>query len=488
MDIADLLALPDLGLRPVSVPRADAEVRWVATSELADPTPFLEGGELLLTTGLATAGWRSEWAAYVDRLAGAGVAGIGLGVGLTHDEAPPHLVAACEAAGLNLVAVPRATTFVAVSRAAARLLQRRDEEEARLALASQRELTAAALRPDPQPAVTQRLAVLLDGATCLLGPDGRELSGPHGQRTALLDLDATRAELARIRPQGLRAAATASDSTATRLLVPVGLQGRPVAYLAVSVPGRITEARRSAVATAVALLGLAAAQDRDRLESRRRLWRKVHELLTHGDVDAAALVAEAAGAPRLPPRVQVLRAAGSEEAREEALAELEADHLLAADVGDELWLVARPQQASRRAEQLAARDLRVGLGEVATRASVADSHATAARALERTSPARRLVRWDLLVREGAVGLLPPAIATAFSTSFLGVLDDDQVQTLAVFLRHHGSRLKVAADLGLHRNTVRNRIEAIEAALGRSLDDPDTRASAWLALQGRALSS
>jgi len=57
-------------------------------------------------------------------------------------------------------------------------------------------------------------------------------------------------------------------------------------------------------------------------------------------------------------------------------------------------------------------------------------------------------------------------------------------TLGSFLTHHGSRLKVAEELGLHRNTVRNRMAQIERAIGRSLDDPDTRAAAWLALQAR----
>ena len=94
-------------------------MRWVATSELDDPTPFLEGGELLLTTGLATAGWRREWEGYAARLAAAGVAALALGVGLTHPKVPAALTRACERAELNLIVVPRATTFVAVSRAAA---------------------------------------------------------------------------------------------------------------------------------------------------------------------------------------------------------------------------------------------------------------------------------------------------------------------------------------------------------------------------------
>ncbi|NUT52114.1 MAG: PucR family transcriptional regulator, partial [Saccharothrix sp.] len=31
----------------------DRVVAWAHSTELADPTPFLEGGELLLTTGIA---------------------------------------------------------------------------------------------------------------------------------------------------------------------------------------------------------------------------------------------------------------------------------------------------------------------------------------------------------------------------------------------------------------------------------------------------
>ena len=42
---------PDAAHR--SAAAIDRPLSWVHVSELADPTPFLEGGELLLTTGLA---------------------------------------------------------------------------------------------------------------------------------------------------------------------------------------------------------------------------------------------------------------------------------------------------------------------------------------------------------------------------------------------------------------------------------------------------
>lgn len=489
VDLAQVLAQHELGLRAVVLPRPAAEVRWVATSELPDPTPFLEGGELLLTTGLATEPWATEWRDYVARLAGAGVSGLALGVGLTHARVPDRLVRACEEHGVNLVEIPRETTFVAVSRAAAHLIEQRDVAEARLALETQRELTGAAMRADPQAAVVARLARLLDGTAYLLARDGRTLVEPQGPRATTADVDVARAELARIRARGLRAAATSSDDRTTTLLVPVGLRGRPEAYLGVSVPGRLTDARRNAVSTAVALLGLAAAQDRDRLDTRRRLWRKVHELLAQGHVEAAALVGEAGDAPRLPARVQVARISGPVDVLEEVLGRLEAEHLLAAEVDGGLWLLAAPGPLGRRAGRLTELDgdLRVGLGEPQALDRVASGYDTAARALERTGGSRPLVMWERVVRESAVGLLAPEVASAFAGSFLAPLEPEDVELLASFLRHHGSRLKVAEELGLHRNTVRNRVERIEAALDRSLDDPDARASAWLALQGRAWS-
>src|SRR5690349_8219584 len=72
-------------------------VRWVHTSELDDPTPFLEGGELLLTTGIKLGGGEADAEAlrtYLHRLADAGVVGLGFGVGLTHGEVPEPLVRA----------------------------------------------------------------------------------------------------------------------------------------------------------------------------------------------------------------------------------------------------------------------------------------------------------------------------------------------------------------------------------------------------------
>jgi len=70
---------------------AGAPVRWVHISELQDPTPWLSGGELMLTTGipLDTA---AKQRSFVRILADRNLAGLGFGTGFSHGELPKALV------------------------------------------------------------------------------------------------------------------------------------------------------------------------------------------------------------------------------------------------------------------------------------------------------------------------------------------------------------------------------------------------------------
>jgi len=494
--VADVLALDVLGLRPLVLPHRDAEVRWVAASELTDPTPYLEGGEVVLTTGLDAVGWRQEWQGYVDRLVQAGVVALGFAAGLTHRKVPARLEQACERAGLTLFEVPRQTTFVAVSRAVARLLGEAEQAAAREAVRIQRDLTQAALQRD-DPLLVRKLATGLRGAACVLAPDGHLEIPTVGPASGLLDLEALAVEVARMRPQGLRAASSLTGREGTTVVHPLGLRGRPGAWLAVATPGRFGEGQRSAVATAVALLSLAAESRNDRRETGRMLRRRALELLVSDEPRTASIVLGAAtgGSPdrvRLPTRVQVVHATGDLTALEESWELVEGDASLsdavAARVGDTLRAVVPPGRAPTLVTALSGAGLRVGVGSAVPVGEARRSDTTAAHALDQTTAASPVVWWDRLVNEGALALLDPDQATAFAESFLAPLEasgaaaGELVATLRSFLRHHGSRGDVAVELGVHRNTVRNRVQQIEAALGRSLDDPQVRVNAWIALQ------
>ena len=100
----------------------DAPIRWVHSSDLADPTPFLSEGLALLTTGTQFEDAEDEpgvYRAYVRRLSARGVVGLGFGTEVVRDGIPPALAEACRDERMPLFEVPYRTPFIAVARAGA---------------------------------------------------------------------------------------------------------------------------------------------------------------------------------------------------------------------------------------------------------------------------------------------------------------------------------------------------------------------------------
>jgi DNA-binding PucR family transcriptional regulator len=89
-------------------------------------------------------------------------------------------------------------------------------------------------------------------------------------------------------------------------------------------------------------------------------------------------------------------------------------------------------------------------------------------------------------------LLDPAAAGGFAAKALEPLveldraqDRELVLTVRTWLAHHGGWEPTAAELGVHRNSVRHRIAQVERALGVDLADPETRMRLWFALRWAA---
>ena len=100
--VKDILAVPGHAAEAARRPGAGATrpIRWVHVCELEDPTPWLKGGELILTTGMGVGTTPAKQRAYVKRLAEAGLAGLGFGLGFSHDKTPRSLVTAADLGGL----------------------------------------------------------------------------------------------------------------------------------------------------------------------------------------------------------------------------------------------------------------------------------------------------------------------------------------------------------------------------------------------------
>ncbi len=118
----------ELGLQLVSgAERGGTHVRWVHATELVDPTPWLKGGELLLTTGVQLKGAEAQ-RELIARLAEKQIAGLGFGTGFAHKRLPAALVRAARKHEFPLFEVPYELPFIAITeRAFAQLLDERYE-------------------------------------------------------------------------------------------------------------------------------------------------------------------------------------------------------------------------------------------------------------------------------------------------------------------------------------------------------------------------
>ena len=113
LTVADLVA--ELGLELVSgEDSAQTHVRWVHSTELPDPTPWLRGGELLLTTGVQLDGAKAQ-RELIDRLADHRIAGLGFGTGFNYKRLPPALVTAARRRSFPLFEVPYELPFIAIT-------------------------------------------------------------------------------------------------------------------------------------------------------------------------------------------------------------------------------------------------------------------------------------------------------------------------------------------------------------------------------------
>ena len=120
--------IAELGLELVSGQEsAQAHVRWVHSTELPDPTPWLKGGELLLTTGMQLDGPKIQ-REMIERLADHRIAGLGFGTGFAHKRLPAALVTAARKREFPLFEVPYELPFIAITeRAFAQLVNERYE-------------------------------------------------------------------------------------------------------------------------------------------------------------------------------------------------------------------------------------------------------------------------------------------------------------------------------------------------------------------------
>ncbi|MER7801132.1 PucR family transcriptional regulator [Streptomyces parvulus] len=515
--------------------RLDTPVRWAHVSELADPVPYMEGGELLLITALKLdAEDPAAMHRYVKRLADAGVVGLGFAVGVNYDDIPAALVDAARQEGLPLLEVPRRTPFLAISKAVSAAIAADQYRAVTAGFAAQRELTRRALSDGPE-GLLAALAAQVDGWAALYDASGAVVAtAPEwaGRRAGRLTADVRRL---RERPAPASAVVGGSDDpdhpeNADRVeLHSLGTSRRPRSALAVGTAAALGTAERYAVHSAVALLTLTTERSRSLYEAVLRIDEAVLRMLLAGEPDHARTVAgdlygglldapfrlivaesapssgarsqgrggTAGGGDRLGGLAQAVESAAAR-AGEAVLVVPEGERLvvLATDGGAAVAACvdyASALESGRPAPDPAGGDeegLTVGLSAPSGPIAASGAYKQAEQAL---SVARRRGRVCVEHEHLAAGSVLPLLADdavrAFADGLLRALRDhdatgrgDLVASLRAWLSRHGQWDAAAADLGVHRHTLRYRMRRVEEILGRSLDDPDVRMELWLALK------
>jgi PucR family transcriptional regulator, purine catabolism regulatory protein len=497
---------------------AERPIRWVHISELEDPTPWLSGGELLLTTGIQLEG-AARQRRFLARLAERDVAGLGLGTGFEHKRLPKPLLDEAERRGMPVFEVPYEMPFIAITeRAFTRLVNEQYAVLERGAQVHER-LERLVIEGRGLGAILGSVASAIGGVAIVQDTTGRELArhpskgGPGAAALKALSAEAAarRATLALtpFEPQH-------ESLTGRALAVPVPGRrgGAPVAWLfVVSERGPLGDFERLTARQGSMVVGLELMRERVVRETERRLAGDVLAEALGGRLDsdelrsrlrpfgigaeAAVLVFEVDD-PHAGERALELELANAGIAALVATSAAAGRPLLCAVVdgraGDPVEVAGslRSALAGTHGQVRAAASRRAAVG------SLRRAFHEARCALEATSLAdggapevashQDLGAFTLLLSlqdEDALrlysdGLLEPIERTE------GEYGGELLRSLEAYIEHNGNWERAARQLYCHRHTLRYRIRKIEELTGRDLSRATDRIELWLALRAREL--
>jgi purine catabolism regulator len=496
---------------------AGREIRWVHISEIEDPTPWLNGGELLLTTGIQLQ-TQSKQRAFVRLLASHGLAAIGLGTGFDHKRLPKAMVSEAKQLDFPLFEVPYEMPFIAITEKAFTRLVNEQYDVLERGTALHERLERLVIEERGLSGILGSVASAIGGSALVLDGRGRVLGSSHGGAKMRRAVVTTLGKEVAARASERRAGPFIPEHAelvdrALALPVPARGQGLPRAWLAVvREAGPLGNFERLCARQAAVVVALELMRERAVSETERRLA---------GDVLAEALSGRLEPdeiRSRLRPfgvgdRAAVLvfeleDPAAAEGALEQALADAGCAGLVAA------------ARAPRHTLLCALVD--VGAGdpiELAgrARAVLADDHGPVRAAASRNAPVEALrrgfheARCALEATSLADGDAPEVASHrdlgAF-TLLLALQDDDALRSysdnllapieadgqygsellrsLEAYIEQNGQWERAARELYCHRHTLRYRIRRVEELTGRDLGRAHDRIELWLALRAREL--
>ncbi len=492
MRVCELVAVPSLDLRVVVDGDLERVIRWVHTTELADPSRYLQGGEVILTTGV----WRdagTSSADFVAPLRRSGVAALGYGLPEPDAIMPPDLEDTCAEAGLPLFAVPYDVPFIAVSRAFVDRVYGQREEALRERVLRNDRLVEAAGHGAGLDGI---LEVLDPGLRAwMLGRGRRVIAGAAAAADAH-ELSAQAAELQQPRPVAVNG----------WLAFPIVALGRTEAHLVVATARNgLADDDRAAVDQTLPFLGLELARLQALRENERRLAAELVDLILAGPAQQRATAARLAtfGLDAAAPLAAIVCESEDPDVGldrlERALADVEVAAVaavkarelvaVAAWAGDEAGLATLAAGLHERLEEP------VGVGGLAADASGLRAAIVEARHACRFARMRRDAGWATHHQVGSHSLLlalqDEEVLAAFRRALLHPLEEHDarrrsrlVETLDRFLSSGCRWQETATALHVHVNTLRHRLNRVEQLTGRDLGSMEDRVDLYIALRSR----
>jgi PucR family transcriptional regulator, purine catabolism regulatory protein len=546
LTVAELLRTLDLRLLAGEA-SLEAPVRWVHISELEDPTPWMSGGELLLTTGLQLDTPKRQ-RAFVDRLADHQLSGLGFGTGFSHRAVPEAVVAMARERELPLVEVPYDVPFIAVTEAAFSRLVNEQYAVLRRAIAAHERLERIVLAERGLDAVVAALATLIGGTVLAYDARGtllvRRAFRQELDEAAFAELGTELADRARAGERQSFAPNVAALA-GRALVLPVRASGArelvdseggaPLqAWLvAVKEEDGFSELDRLTLHQAVTIVALELLRRRIAEDTERRLAGDVLNAIVSGDLSGPELVrrlepfglAQRVGAIVLAaPRPGGAALGEAEAALATALRGEATQGLVARSEGLACALVpglaendlfALAERVGGRVQRTLDAPVRLGAGRAVGGALARRSFHEARCALEASALAAMdgaapSSNGNGVERGGSVGAIVATYRDLGSFQLLLALQDDDalrlfcdsilapieqsegayggelMRSLEAFIEENGQWERAAKRLYCHRHTLRYRMRRVEELTGRSLTNARDRIEFWLALRGREL--
>jgi PucR family transcriptional regulator, purine catabolism regulatory protein len=511
----------------------DLPIRWVHMTELLDPTPWLSGGEVLLTTGmqLDTPAQQRE---FVELLADHQIAGLGFGTGFGHQQVPEPLIEVARDREFPVFEVPYETPFIAITEAAFSKLVNEQYAVLRRALSAQERLERVVLSERGLEALAGTLATLV-GATVLVFDARGELLAQHAFRRRLgpEDLSALREAVGeRIGRHDHVQFMPSLEDPSRALAIPVASEGgagsgvpAPEAWLvAVKDDAPLSDFDRLALRQAVTIVALELLRERVAGDTERRLAGDVLAGLLAGDLHGNDLqrrlepfgLSGTVSVLALPKpggvngngrgtSLQLAESALASALRAEATPALVATNgqvvALIPGMDEEALFALAERVADRVGRELAGQQVRVGVGRAVAGAEARRSYHEARCTLEALAlglggrEAKIATYRDLGSFQLLLSLQDDESLKLFCDSILGPIEQSEgyyggelMRSLEAFIEENGQWERAAKRLFCHRHTLRYRIRRVEELTGRDLGSARDRIEFWLALRGRELIS